>query len=94
LAAGASTADLAVLLIDARQGLRTQARRHSHIVAQFGIREILVAVNKMDLVGWHEAEFERISATISPSPPSSALRTFSAFPFPRWMATMSRGEAA
>ncbi len=60
MAAGASIADLAVLLIDARQGLRTQARRHSHIVALFGIREIVVAVNKMDLVGWHEAEFERI----------------------------------
>ena len=60
MAAGASIADLAVLLIDARQGLLTQARRHSHIVALFGIREIVVAVNKMDLVGWHEAEFERI----------------------------------
>jgi translation elongation factor EF-1alpha len=60
LAAAASIADLAVLLIDARQGLRTQARRHSHIVALFGIREIVLAVNKMDLVGWQEAEFERI----------------------------------
>jgi bifunctional enzyme CysN/CysC len=60
MAAGASTADLAVLVIDARKGLLTQTRRHSHIVALFGIREVLVAVNKMDTVGWSEAEFERI----------------------------------
>ena len=60
MATGASTADLAVLLVDARQGLHTQARRHSHIVALFGIREIVVVVDKMDTVGWSEREFERI----------------------------------
>jgi bifunctional enzyme CysN/CysC len=57
---GASTADLAVLLIDARKGILTQTRRHSRIVALMGIRDIVVAVNKMDAVAWNRAEFERI----------------------------------
>jgi adenylyl-sulfate kinase len=60
MAAGALTADLAVLLIDARKGLLTQTRRHSHIVALLGIRDIVVAVNKMDALAWSRAEFERI----------------------------------
>jgi bifunctional enzyme CysN/CysC len=60
MATGASTADLAVLLIDARKGLLTQTRRHSHIVALLGIRDIVVVVNKMDAVAWSRAEFERI----------------------------------
>jgi bifunctional enzyme CysN/CysC len=58
---GASTADLAVVVIDARKGILTQTRRHSHIVALMGIRDIVVAVNKMDAVAWSRAEFERIS---------------------------------
>jgi bifunctional enzyme CysN/CysC len=60
MATGASTADLAVLLIDASKGLLTQTRRHSHIVALLGIRDIVVAVNKMDAIAWSRAEFERI----------------------------------
>jgi len=59
---GASTAELAVLLIDARKGLLPQTRRHSHIVALLGIRDVAVVVNKMDAVGWNRAEFERISS--------------------------------
>ena len=60
MATGASNAELAVLLIDARKGLLTQTRRHSHIVALLGIREIVVVVNKMDTVDWSESKFERI----------------------------------
>ena len=62
MATGASTADLAIVLIDARQGLLTQTRRHSYIVSLLGIRDVLLAVNKMDLVGFDQAVFERIVA--------------------------------
>jgi bifunctional enzyme CysN/CysC len=62
MATGASTADLAVLLIDARKGALTQTRRHSHIAALFGIRDVVVAVNKMDTLDWGEGAFERIKA--------------------------------
>ncbi len=57
---GASTADLAVVLIDARKGVLTQTRRHSYLVSLLGIRHIVLAVNKMDLIGWDHAAFERI----------------------------------
>jgi bifunctional enzyme CysN/CysC len=62
MATGASTADAAVLLVDARQGVLTQTRRHSHIVHLLGVRHLLLAVNKMDLVGHDEAVFRRIEA--------------------------------
>jgi len=58
----ASTADLAVLLIDARKGLLVQTRRHSHLVALLGIRHVVLAINKMDLVGHAQDVFERIEA--------------------------------
>ena len=57
---GASTADLAVILIDARKGVLTQTRRHSYLVALLGIRHIVVAINKMDLVGFSQQAFEQI----------------------------------
>ena len=60
MATGASTADVAVVLVDARKGLLTQTRRHSYIVSLLGIRHVLLAVNKMDLVGFDQATFERI----------------------------------
>ena len=60
MATGASTADLAVILIDARYGVLTQTRRHSFIASLLGIRHLVVAVNKMDLVGWAEARFHEI----------------------------------
>ncbi len=60
MASGASHCDLAVVLIDARRGVTAQTRRHSFISALFGIRHVLVAVNKMDLVDWSEDVFERI----------------------------------
>src|ERR1700726_3184828 len=59
---GASTADLAVILIDARRGVLTQTRRHSYIVSLLGIRRIVLAINKLDLVGWSETVFRRIEA--------------------------------
>src|SRR5262249_44316465 len=62
MATGASTSELAVLLIDARKGVLTQTRRHSHIVALLSIRDVVVAVNKMDTVDWAEDAFERIKA--------------------------------
>ena len=59
---GASTADLAVILIDARKGVLTQTRRHSFLVQLIGIRHVVLAINKMDLVGYEQATFERIDA--------------------------------
>jgi bifunctional enzyme CysN/CysC len=57
---GASTADLAVILIDARKGVLTQTRRHSFLVSLIGIKNIVLAVNKMDLVGYDRAVFDQI----------------------------------
>ena len=62
---GASTADLAVVLIDARKGVMTQTRRHSYIVSLIGIRHVVLAVNKMDLVGWSQAAFDEIVSDYS-----------------------------
>jgi bifunctional enzyme CysN/CysC len=59
---GASTADLAVVLIDARKGSLEQSRRHAFIAALLGIPHLVVAVNKMDLVDWSQEVFDRISA--------------------------------
>jgi bifunctional enzyme CysN/CysC len=60
MATGASTADLAIILIDARHGVLPQTKRHSFIVSLLGIKHIVVAINKMDIVGYDEAVFERI----------------------------------
>ncbi len=60
MATGGSTADLAVILIDARHGVLTQTKRHSFIVSLLGIRHVVVAVNKMDLVDFSEERFEEI----------------------------------
>jgi bifunctional enzyme CysN/CysC len=60
MATGASTADLAVLLIDARQGVLTQTKRHAFIASQLGVRHIVLAVNKMDLVDYSEKVFNEI----------------------------------
>ena len=59
---GASTADLAVVLIDARKGVLTQTRRHSFLVSLLGIKSVVLAVNKIDLVGYDQATFDRIVA--------------------------------
>ncbi len=60
MATGASTADLAIILIDARKGVLEQTKRHSFIASLLGIKHVLVAVNKMDLVGFDEQVFEKI----------------------------------
>ncbi len=65
MATGASTADLAIILIDARKGVLPQSRRHAYIASLLGIREFVVAVNKMDLVGYDQQAFERIRAEFS-----------------------------
>jgi bifunctional enzyme CysN/CysC len=62
MATGASTADLAVLLVDARHGIMTQTRRHSFIVSLLGIRTVVVAINKMDLVDYSQSVFDKITA--------------------------------
>src|ERR1700692_1558703 len=62
MATGASTADLAVLLVDARKGVLAQSRRHSRICSLFGVRDGVLAVNKLDLVGFDRAIFDRIAA--------------------------------
>ncbi len=62
MATGASTAQLAVILVDARKGVLTQTRRHSRIVAMMGIHHVVLAINKMDLLGFEQAVFNRIAA--------------------------------
>lgn len=62
MATGASTADLAVLLIDARRGVLTQTRRHAFIVSSLGIRRLVLAINKMDLVDYSETRYNEIIA--------------------------------
>ncbi|MBL4618481.1 MAG: sulfate adenylyltransferase subunit CysN [Marinicaulis sp.] len=62
MATGASTADLAIILIDARKGVLTQTRRHSYIVSLLGIRHVVIAINKMDLVDYSENTFDMIEA--------------------------------
>ncbi len=76
MATGASTADLAVILIDARTGVVEQTRRHTFIAALLGVSHLVVAINKMDLVGWDRAVFDRIRADFEelakalPTPPA------------------------
>jgi bifunctional enzyme CysN/CysC len=65
MATGASTADLAIILIDARHGVLTQTRRHSFIVSLLGIRHVVVTVNKMDLVDFSQEVFEKIRSDYS-----------------------------
>ena len=60
MATGASTADLAIILIDARHGVLTQTKRHSFIVSLLGIRHVVVTINKMDLVNYSQARFDEI----------------------------------
>ncbi len=62
MATGASTCDLAVILIDARYGVQTQTKRHSFIASLLGIKHVIVAINKMDLVDYSEATYAKIKA--------------------------------
>jgi bifunctional enzyme CysN/CysC len=62
MATGASTASLAIILVDARKGILTQTRRHSRIVSMMGIRRVVLAINKMDLVSFDQEVFKAIEA--------------------------------
>ena len=69
---GASTAELAIVLVDARKGVLTQSRRHAYIAGLLGIERLVVAINKMDLVGYEQSVFEQIEADF--------LRVLESFP--------------
>jgi bifunctional enzyme CysN/CysC len=77
---GASTADLAVILIDARKGVLTQTRRHSYLAHLIGIRNIVLAVNKMDLVDYDQARFDAIVADYRAFATSIGIGEFLAMP--------------
>ncbi|MDA0705536.1 MAG: sulfate adenylyltransferase subunit CysN [Proteobacteria bacterium] len=77
---GASTADLAVLLIDARQGVLTQTRRHSYLAHLVGIKHIVLAVNKMDLVAYEQSRFDQIVADYTSFAKSIGIDAFTAIP--------------
>jgi bifunctional enzyme CysN/CysC len=77
---GASTADLAVILIDARQGILTQTRRHSYLVHLLGIQHIVLAVNKMDLVDYDQARFDEIVGQYREFADCLGMKHFTAIP--------------
>ena len=83
MATGASTADLAIILIDARQGVLTQTKRHSYIASLLGIKNLIVAINKMDLVDFSQERFESIKKDyqqIIPNLPHNSDINFSYIP--------------
>jgi bifunctional enzyme CysN/CysC len=77
---GASTADLAIILIDARKGVLMQTRRHSYLVSLLGIRRIVLAINKMDLVGYSEQTYRAIEQAYSEFAAQIALTDIVAIP--------------
>jgi len=77
---GASTADLAVILVDARHGMLTQTRRHSYLVNLIGIRNIVLAINKMDLVDYSQARFDEIVAEYRAFADEIGIGAFTAMP--------------
>lgn len=83
MATGASGADAAIILIDARKGVLTQTKRHSYIVSLLGIKKIIVAVNKMDLVGYSQEVFQNIQTAyreIIPNLPNFGTISFDFLP--------------
>jgi bifunctional enzyme CysN/CysC len=82
---GASTADLAVILIDARKGVLTQTRRHSYLAQLIGIRNLVLAVNKMDLVGYDEQRYRDIVADYRAFADSIGIAAFTAMPISGFM---------
>jgi len=77
---GASTADAAVILIDARKGVLTQTRRHSYLVSLLGIRHVVLAINKMDLVDWSQGRFDEIVADYTAFAEQIGIKAFTAIP--------------
>jgi bifunctional enzyme CysN/CysC len=80
MATGASMAQAAVLLIDARKGVLTQTKRHSRIVSMLGIRQVALAVNKMDLVGWSQLVFDEIESAYRSFAQDLGFDTITAIP--------------
>jgi bifunctional enzyme CysN/CysC len=80
MATGASTAQAAVLLIDARKGVLTQTRRHSRIISMLGIRRVALAVNKMDLVAWSQLVFDEIELSYRRFAQDLSFETITAIP--------------
>ena len=77
---GASTADVAVLLIDGRQGVLTQTRRHAYLVSLVGIRQIVLAINKMDLVGYDQTVFDAIVSKFKTTAKSLGFESITPIP--------------
>ena len=77
---GASTADLAVILVDARKGILTQTKRHSYLAHLIGIRHLVLAVNKMDLIGYDQATYDRIVADYAAFADSIGIAAFTPMP--------------
>jgi len=77
---GASTADLACILIDARKGVLVQTKRHSFLCHQLGIKNLVLAVNKMDLIGYDQAKFDAIVADYEEFARSIGIESFTAIP--------------
>ncbi|NNM56578.1 sulfate adenylyltransferase subunit CysN, partial [Acidocella sp.] len=82
---GASTADLAVILIDARKGVLTQTRRHSYLAHLIGIRHIVLAVNKMDLIGYDQEKYNAIVADYTKFAASIGINSFTPMPISGFM---------
>ncbi len=80
MATGASTADLAIILVDARKGILTQSRRHAYIAALLGIPRVVAAINKMDLVDYSEAVFPPVDDDFAALAARVGLRSFDAIP--------------
>ena len=77
---GASTADAAIILIDARRGVLTQTRRHSYLVKLLGIRHVVLAINKMDLVAWSQERFDEIVSGYAAFAEQIGVTGFTAIP--------------
>jgi bifunctional enzyme CysN/CysC len=82
---GASTADLAVILIDARKGVLTQTRRHSYLAHLIGIRNLVLAINKMDLIGYDHDRYDAIVAEYRTFAKSIGIETFTPMPISGFM---------
>ena len=80
MATGASTAELAIILIDARKGVLPQTRRHAYIVSMLGVRHIVLAINKMDLVDFSQARFNEIVAACRETMKNLGFATIAAIP--------------
>jgi bifunctional enzyme CysN/CysC len=80
MATGASTSDLAVLVVNAKKGLMVQTHRHARIVSLLGIRHLIMAINKMDLVDWDEAVFSQIVSEFEPTVKELGFESFQPVP--------------